>query len=178
MQRARDRQRLPRYLDAAQNLYGPAFEVRGPDDMRDALADWSSLTIEQRSYATAHLLYLNLQAQAVSQRLLAELRDNSMDLADDTDALTRATLQRLSEREVDDAPREGHDQHVASQPEGSLGGSNPTGREGREPAANPTSASDATDVPDPEALTLDYDEPSSLAELFNQGNEETTHEHL
>lgn len=82
----------PSFLKTARALYGAAFDSNLPDDVREASSDWSALTDAQRSYALAHLLYLNLHAQQTTHRLLAELCDSNEELVDALGSLTRAGL--------------------------------------------------------------------------------------
>ena len=139
------------FLQTARALYGAAFDSNLPDDVREASADWSALTDAQRSYALAHLLYLNLHAQATTHRLLAELRDNGEDLAEDLGALTRAGLRHLARLDTVEPPP--------------LPAS-PANAQAQAPEIDPT------DVPQPDAL----DEETSLAALFNTPDAEVNDE--
>ena len=71
--RSRRNDRGPAFLSTAQSFYGDAFGARRRKDLADAIADWSELTEEEQSFALAHLQYLNLVAQAGTQRLLARV---------------------------------------------------------------------------------------------------------
>ncbi|MFH1465120.1 MAG: hypothetical protein ABIO70_12110 [Pseudomonadota bacterium] len=59
----------------ARACYGPAFGARNPRALERARDDWADLTDEDRAFALAHLLYLNLMAQAASVRLQTQTRD-------------------------------------------------------------------------------------------------------
>ena len=166
------RTRAPRYLQVAHDLYGPAFEVRDPQDVREAVADWSSLKDAQRGYALAHLLYLNLQAQAATQRLLAELRDHSADMADDLETVARAARHRgrpAENAEVQDVPTT----LETTDAKGVEAASRGDGPEASGDAGAEDPASADADAPDAEALIRGDGELSPLAALFNDPDEET-----
>ena len=71
--RPRRNDRGPAFLTTAQSFYGDAFGARRRKDLADAIADWAELSDEDQSFALAHLQYLNLVAQAGTQRLLARV---------------------------------------------------------------------------------------------------------
>ena len=71
--RPRRNDRGPAFLTTAQSFYGDAFGARRRKDLADAIADWAELSDEEQSFALAHLQYLNLVAQAGTQRLLARV---------------------------------------------------------------------------------------------------------
>ena len=71
--RPRRTDRGPAFLTTAQSFYGDAFGARRRKDLADAIADWAELSDEEQSFALAHLQYLNLVAQAGTQRLLARV---------------------------------------------------------------------------------------------------------
>jgi hypothetical protein len=72
----------PRFLRIAQAFYGEAFEVHRATDLSAAMADWSELTEDEQSFTLAHLHYLNLLAQAATQKLLLQVRDLLDEVAD------------------------------------------------------------------------------------------------
>jgi hypothetical protein len=72
----------PRFLRIAQAFYGDAFEVHRATDLSAAMADWSELTEDEQSFTLAHLHYLNLLAQAATQKLLLQVRDLLDEVAD------------------------------------------------------------------------------------------------
>jgi len=65
----------PAFLVTAKSFYGQAFGPRRKADLAESMADWAELTDEEQSFALAHLQYLNLVAQAGTQRLLLQLRE-------------------------------------------------------------------------------------------------------
>lgn len=75
--------RQPAWMEAARQFYGSAFEVKDPAELSSAMHDFTDLSDAEQRFALAHLLYLNLQAQAQGTRLLRELRDTLDEVADD-----------------------------------------------------------------------------------------------
>ena len=65
----------PGFLVTARSFYGEAFGPRRKADLAESMADWAELSEEEQSFALAHLQYLNLVAQAGTQRLLLQLRE-------------------------------------------------------------------------------------------------------
>ena len=65
----------PSFLVTARSFYGEAFGPRRKADLAESMADWAELSEEEQSFALAHLQYLNLVAQAGTQRLLLQLRE-------------------------------------------------------------------------------------------------------
>jgi hypothetical protein len=88
-------QGAPSVFQTARDLYGAAFEPKTRAQVGDAMADWSELSEEERSFAIGHLLYLNLQAQAGSIRTLREIRD----VLEDTDEAVQAMADELMAEE-------------------------------------------------------------------------------
>ncbi len=78
----RDEQTGLSFLDTARSFYGDAFGSRSPRNVDAARDDWAELPEEDRSFANAHLLYLNLMAQAGIARLLVQVRDLLEEIAD------------------------------------------------------------------------------------------------
>jgi len=72
----------PLFLIIAKSLYGEAFGSRAKSDIAEAMADWAELDPDEQSFAAAHLHYLDLMAQAGTQRLLGEMRDLLEDIAE------------------------------------------------------------------------------------------------
>jgi hypothetical protein len=81
--KARKRQDIPPFLVAARGFYGEAFEARRKSDLAESMADWADLTEDERSFALAHLQYLNLVAQAGTQRLLGAVLEVLEEIEDD-----------------------------------------------------------------------------------------------
>lgn len=74
--------RDPFFLQEAEAHYGHAFEVETPEDLEAAMARWAELQSSDRSFIMAHLLYLNLKAHAVTQRLTIQARNLIDEVAD------------------------------------------------------------------------------------------------
>jgi hypothetical protein len=72
----------PRWLDAARAFYAESFGALRRRELRAAKEDWSDLTEEEQTFALAHLQYLDLMAQAGTQRLLVQVRDLLEEIAD------------------------------------------------------------------------------------------------
>ena len=77
--------RNPAFLDAARAFYAEAFEHRRKKDLARSMAEWSELDDAEQRFTIAHLLYLNLHAQAAQTRALRQLRDLVGDVLDRVD---------------------------------------------------------------------------------------------
>ena len=96
----RTNDKTPHFLHLARTFYGPAFQPRRKSELAEAMADWADLAPEEQSFALAHLDYLNLLAQAETQRLLTEVRDLLEDLTEQVeDALDE---EEPEEEDLDD----------------------------------------------------------------------------
>ena len=73
--KARKRRTEPAFLATARAFYGDAFGTRRRKDLAAAIEDWSDLSDEEQTFAQAHLAWLDLVAQAGTQRLLVQVRD-------------------------------------------------------------------------------------------------------
>jgi len=73
--KARKRRTEPAFLATARAFYGDAFGPRRRKDLAAAIEDWSELSDDEQSFAQAHLAWLDLVAQAGTQRLLVQVRD-------------------------------------------------------------------------------------------------------
>lgn len=62
-------------LQTTRTLYGEAFGSTDRRSLEDAAHERSELSEGERSFATAHLLYLSVEAQAATQSLLKDVRD-------------------------------------------------------------------------------------------------------
>lgn len=71
----RPRRTNPAFLDNARAFYADAFEHKKRRELARSVAEWAEMEPGEQSFAVAHLLYLNLHAQASTQRLLAQIRD-------------------------------------------------------------------------------------------------------
>ena len=94
----------PAFLEAARVFYADAFEHRRKKDLAEAMAEWADMDEGEQSFAVAHLLYLNLKAQADTLRVLADVRDLLDEVADGVDQALDAD---------DDEARAG-DEHASS----------------------------------------------------------------
>lgn len=56
--------------DLARKFYGWAFEARRQKAFSAAVKEWADFTEGEQRFAVAHLHYLNLEAQSVTQQLL------------------------------------------------------------------------------------------------------------
>lgn len=65
----------PFFMQEAEAHYGHAFEVETPAELDRAMGKWAALHEADRSFILAHLLYLNLKAHVVTQRLTIQSRD-------------------------------------------------------------------------------------------------------
>jgi len=72
----------PAFLVTARSFYGEAFGPRRKADLAESMADWAELSEEEQSFALAHLQYLNLVAQAGTQRLLLQVRELLAEIED------------------------------------------------------------------------------------------------
>lgn len=72
----------PAWLDTARGFYADTFGTRRARDLRKAREDWADLTEDEQTFAQAHLLYLDLMAQAANQNLLLQIRDLLEEVAD------------------------------------------------------------------------------------------------
>lgn len=60
-------------IAVAHALYGPAFEHQSKKDVSESMAEWAEMSEEERAYVAAHLAYLNIVAQAQTQRQLGRI---------------------------------------------------------------------------------------------------------
>lgn len=95
-----DKPRNPRHIEQAESFDKSAFDVHDTGELARAMADWTDLTEAERGFTLAHLLYLNLQAQAHNGRLLRETRDTLEEIADE---LTEAVDDVLGDEDDDEA---------------------------------------------------------------------------
>jgi hypothetical protein len=75
----------PAFLEAARAFYADAFDHRRKKDLAAAMEEWAELEEGEQSFAVAHLLYLNLKAQADTLRVLIDVRDLLDEVADGVD---------------------------------------------------------------------------------------------
>ena len=84
--------KTPAFLDAARAFYGEAFEHHTKRDLSRSIAEWGEMEQDEQSFAVAHLLYLNLQAQAAGQKLLTQVRDLLDEVAEGLTTAIEASL--------------------------------------------------------------------------------------
>ncbi len=102
----------PAFLDAARAFYGEAFDHKRTRELAASIAEWSEMDEGEQSFAVAHLLFLNLQAQAGTQRILGQVRDLLDEVAESLTTAIEASLpdpdeaDRDDDREDDDADDE------------------------------------------------------------------------
>ena len=98
------------FLDTARRFYGDAFGSRRQRAIAAARDDWAELPEEDRSFAVAHLLYLDIMGKAASTRLLVQIRDLLEELAD-------ALPEEPEDLEDDDDHSEDEDEDEDEEPE-------------------------------------------------------------
>ena len=95
----------PAFLEAARAFYADAFEHRRKKDLAAAMEEWTDLDAPEQTFAIAHLLYLNLKAQADTLRVLVDVRDLLDEVADGVDQALDDDGDGAPD-ESDDAPTE------------------------------------------------------------------------
>ncbi len=55
---------IPRFYQIAKAFYASAFGVDTDEELQKAMVEWRQMDPAERSFIQAHLLYLNIQAQA------------------------------------------------------------------------------------------------------------------
>ena len=100
----------PAFLDTARAFYADAIDHHRKKDIVHAIEAWSEMDSGEQSYAVAHLLYLNVQAQAATLRVLTDVRDLLDEVADGVDQVIDASgADDPPERDAGDAPGSGAD---------------------------------------------------------------------
>lgn len=134
----------PAFLDTARAFYGEAFEPRKKRDLARSIEEWTEMEEDEQSFVVAHLLYLNLKAQAAGQRLLADVRDLLDEVADGL----------LTAMEEDDEPNVMPDEAFVAddddqEPDGFPvdGGDEPASDDPAEDEAAETTEDDNADLP-------------------------------
>jgi len=89
----------PTFLTTARAFYGPAFDHKRKKALARSMAEWAEMDDDEQSFAHAHLLYLNLQAQAATQKMLSQVRDLLDEVAE---SLSVALEASMPEAEDDD----------------------------------------------------------------------------
>lgn len=83
---------VPSFLQTARAFYGPAFDHTSRKSLARSMAEWAEMDEEEQSFAAAHLAFLNLQAQAGTQKLLVQVRDLLDELAESLTLAVEAAL--------------------------------------------------------------------------------------
>ena len=91
--RTHSRASQPAFLSNARAFYGQAFDHKSSKGIARSMGEWAELDEDEQSFAQAHLAFLNLQAQATTQRLLVQVRDLLDEVADSLGAV----LERFDE---------------------------------------------------------------------------------
>ena len=84
--------KTPTYLATARAFYGEAFDHQKKKALAESMADWAEMDEGEQSFAVAHLGYLNLQAQAATNKLLGQVRDLLDEVAESLTAALEASL--------------------------------------------------------------------------------------
>ena len=92
----------PTFLATARAFYGPAFDHTKKKALARSMVDWTEMDEDEKSFASAHLAFLNLQAQASTQRLLTQVRDLLDEVAESLSVALEASLPEEGEEEEDE----------------------------------------------------------------------------
>ena len=92
---------IPSFLTTARAFYGPAFDHKKKKALARSMAEWTEMDEAEQSFAHAHLLYLNLQAQAATQKLIGQVRDLLDEVAE---SLAVALEASMPDADEDDEP--------------------------------------------------------------------------
>jgi hypothetical protein len=115
----------PAFLDTARAFYAEAFDHKRKRDLADSIAEWSEMDEGEQSFAVAHLLFLNLQAQAGTQRILGQVRDLLDEVAESLTTAIEASLPDPDEADRDDDRDEDDDADDAPPAPAAARGANP-----------------------------------------------------
>ena len=92
----------PTFLTTARAFYGPAFDHTKKKALARSMVDWTEMDEDEQSFASAHLAFLNLQAQASTQKLLTQVRDLLDEVAESLSVALEASLPEEGEEEEED----------------------------------------------------------------------------
>ena len=95
----------PSFLTTARAFYGPAFDHKKKKALARSMSEWAEMDEDEQSFTAAHLAFLNLQAQAATQKLLTQVRDLLDEVAESLSVALEASLPE----EDDDAEEEEED---------------------------------------------------------------------
>jgi len=94
----------PTFLTTARAFYGPAFDHKKKKALARSMSEWAEMDEDEQSFTAAHLAFLNLQAQAATQKLLTQVRDLLDEVAESLSVALEASLPE--EEEEDDGEEE------------------------------------------------------------------------
>ena len=100
----------PSFLTTARAFYGPAFDHKKKRALARSMAEWAEMDEDEQSFALAHMAFLDLQAQAGTQRLLVQVRDLLDEVAESLSVALEASLPEEEEPEPQDVPDEDLDE--------------------------------------------------------------------
>ncbi len=92
----------PGFLATARAFYGEAFDHKKKSALARSMAEWAEMEEDEQSFAVAHLSFLNLQAEAATQRLLTQVRDLLDEVAESLTVALEASLPDGAEAEEDE----------------------------------------------------------------------------
>ena len=96
---------IPSFLTTARAFYGPAFDHKKEKALARSMAEWAEMDEEKQSSALAHLAFLDLEAQATTERLLVQVRDLLNEVAASLSVALEASLpEEEDEPEPQDVP--------------------------------------------------------------------------
>jgi hypothetical protein len=80
-----EKKKVPSFLEVARRFYGGAFGRSKRQEVSASMADWGEMSPAEQRFATAHLLYLNLEAQGAVLRALGRVGGALDEVADGLD---------------------------------------------------------------------------------------------
>jgi len=92
----------PTFLATARAFYGPAFDHTKKKALSRSMVEWTEMEEDEQSFAVAHLAFLNLQAQASTQKLLTQVRDLLDEVAESLSVALEASLPEEGDEEEGD----------------------------------------------------------------------------
>lgn len=110
------RPKPPAWMEKANLFYGSAFDLNDKDALASAIRDFAELSDAEQRFMLAHLLYLNLQAQASQVRLLRDQRDTLDELSADVGEGLDLLAEEPGEEEGGGEPDEEADEPEAAPP--------------------------------------------------------------
>lgn len=92
----------PTFLETARTFYGEAFDVRKKRELSMSMAEWAEMEPGEQSFAVAHLLYLDLHAQAQTHQLLGHVATLLDELAEAFTAAIEASIEEARAEHPDE----------------------------------------------------------------------------